>query len=93
MMDYVEEETECRSQFLLRYFGQMESALCGKCDICRAGAAKPRDLREKLAEWIEGMGGKYTLLELRSAFGTAEDTYLEVLRDMIDSGEVPGYGK
>ena len=93
MMDYVEEETECRSQFLLRYFGQMESALCGKCDICRAGAAKPKDLREKLAEWIEGMDGKYTLPELRSAFGTAEDTYLEVLRDMIDKGEVPRYGK
>ncbi len=93
MMDYVEEEDECRSQYLLRYFGQMESALCGKCDICRAGAAKPKDLREKLAEWIEGMGGKYTLMELRSAFGTAEDTYLEVLRDMIDKGEVPAYGK
>ncbi len=93
MMDYVEEDSECRSQFLLRYFGQMESALCGKCDICRAGATKPKDLREKLAAWIEGMGGKYTLLELRSAFGTAEDSYLEVLRDMIDKGEVPGYGK
>ena len=93
MMDYVEEEDECRSQFLLRYFGQMESAICGKCDICRRGAAKPKDLREKLAAWIEGMGGKYTLMELRSAFGTAEDSYLEVLRDMIDKGEVPGYGK
>ena len=93
MMDYVEEDSECRSQFLLRYFGQMESALCGKCDICRAGAAKPKGLREKLAAWIEGMGGEYTLLDLRSAFGTAEDSYLEVLRDMIDKGEVPGYGK
>jgi hypothetical protein len=39
------------------------------------------------------MGGEYTLLDLRSAFGTAEDSYLEVLRDMIDKGEVPGYGK
>ena len=93
MMDYVEEDSECRSQFLLRYFGQMESALCGKCDICRAGAAKPKGLREKLAAWIEGMGGEYTLLDLRSAFGIAEDSYLEVLRDMIDKGEVPGYGK
>ena len=93
MMDYVEEEDECRSQFLLRYFGQTESALCGKCDICRSGAAKPRNLREQLARWIEGKGGKYTLQEIRSAFGTAEDSYLEVLRDMIDKGEVPEYGK
>ena len=92
-MDYAEEDTECRSQFLLRYFGQMESALCGKCDICRAGAAKPMQMREKLAAWISAMGGKYTLKELRSSFGTAEDSYLEVLRDMIAKGEVPAYGK
>ncbi|MBQ9410965.1 MAG: RecQ family zinc-binding domain-containing protein, partial [Bacteroidales bacterium] len=93
MMDYVEEEDECRSQFLLRYFGQTESALCGKCDICRAGAAKPKDLRERLANWIAARDGIYTLNEIKSAFGTAEDSYLEVLRDMIDKEEVPGYGK
>ena len=93
MMDYVEEEDECRSQFLLRYFGQENSALCGKCDICRLGAAKPRDLRESLAAWIAAKEGKYTLMDLRSTFGTAEDSYLEVLRDMIDKGEVPEYGK
>ena len=93
MMDYVEEEDQCRSQFLLRYFGQEESALCGKCDVCRSGAAKPLNQREQLARWIEGKGGKYTLPEIRSAFGTAEDSYIEVLRDMIDKGEVPEYGK
>ena len=93
MTDYVEEEDECRSQFLLRYFGEDNSSLCGKCDICRAGAAKPKDLRERLQEWISRRDGKYTLMEIRSSFGTAEDSYLEVLRDMIDKGEVPEYGK
>ena len=32
-----------------------------------------------------------TLTELRSAFGTAEDSYLTVLRQLIDRGEVPPY--
>lgn len=46
MVEYVSEETICRSRFLLSYFGQTESANCGRCDICRAGkasedAAKP----------------------------------------------------
>ncbi|MCD8206552.1 MAG: RecQ family ATP-dependent DNA helicase [Bacteroidales bacterium] len=36
MTDYVAEETECRSRFLLRYFGQTESTDCGHCDVCRA---------------------------------------------------------
>ena len=46
MVEYVSEENICRSRFLLSYFGQTESANCGRCDICRAGkasedAAKP----------------------------------------------------
>ena len=91
MVDYVEEEDECRSQFLLRYFGQEDSKPCGKCDLCRSGAAKPLDLAVRLKAWIDARGGSYTLLQLRAAFGTAEDTYLGVLRELIDRGEVPGY--
>jgi len=91
MLDYVEEEDECRSQFLLRYFGQEESRPCGKCDLCRSGAARPRELAERLKAWIQARDGSYTLLELRAAFGTAEDTYLKVLREMIDRGDVPKY--
>ncbi|MBQ0044900.1 MAG: RecQ family ATP-dependent DNA helicase [Bacteroidales bacterium] len=36
MIDYASEETECRSRFLLRYFGESDSKECGTCDICRA---------------------------------------------------------
>lgn len=35
MLEYVSEESECRSRFLLLYFGQTETADCGTCDICR----------------------------------------------------------
>ena len=91
MVDYVEEEDECRSQFLLRYFGQENSKPCGKCDLCRSGAAKPLDLTARLKAWIEARDGSYTLLQLRAAFGTADDSYLEVLRELIDRGDVPGY--
>ena len=91
MLDYVEEEDECRSQFLLRYFGQEESKPCGKCDLCRSGAARPMELAARLKAWIEARGGSYTLLELRAAFGTAEDSYLGVLRELIDRHEVPSY--
>ena len=87
----MEEADECRSQFLLRYFGQEESKPCGKCDLCRSGAARPKDLATQLKAWIEARGGQYTLLDARAAFGTAEDTYLGVLRELIDRGEVPPY--
>jgi len=35
MIDYVTEADTCRSRFLLRYFGENDSADCGTCDICR----------------------------------------------------------
>ncbi len=91
MQDYVQEEDECRSQFLLRYFGQENSAPCGKCDICRSGAAKPRELSEKLKDWIESRNGRYTLQEVRAAFGTSDENWIPALRELIDKQEVPPY--
>ena len=36
MAEYASGEGECRSRWLLRYFGQEESEPCGTCDVCRA---------------------------------------------------------
>ena len=93
MTDFVEEEGECRSQFLLRYFGQESSAPCGKCDICRSQAARPRDIPDRLRSFISGKGGKYSLRELRTLFGPGEERWMDVLRELIDLGEVPPYSE
>lgn len=34
--DYTEQDIRCRSVVLLHYFGEKQSAPCGKCDVCRA---------------------------------------------------------
>lgn len=34
MQDYVEQETECRSTVIARYFGDTEVQPCGVCDVC-----------------------------------------------------------
>ena len=91
MMEYAAEDDICRSQYLLRYFGQEESAPCGSCDICRAAGAKPASLASALKKWIAKHGEEYTLADLKAEFGTAEDSYIEVLRDLIDRKEVPPY--
>lgn len=36
MIEYVSETDECRSRYLLRYFGQTETSDCGSCDVCRS---------------------------------------------------------
>ena len=36
MLRYASSESLCRSQFLLSYFGQLNTAPCGRCDVCLA---------------------------------------------------------
>ncbi len=36
MLRYASSESLCRSQFLLSYFGQLDTPRCGRCDVCRA---------------------------------------------------------
>ncbi len=91
MTDFVEEEDECRSRFLLRYFGQEKADDCGKCDICRSAAARPKDLPERLKSLIQARGGHYSLQQLRTAMGPGDQRWLDVLRELIDRGEVPPY--
>ena len=42
MVDYVSEDSECRSVFLLRYFGQEDAQPCGTCDVCRGNYGSKR---------------------------------------------------
>ena len=103
MIEYVNEEDECRSRFLLRYFGQDESADCGKCDICRAGRRKTADAavdaertRQALISFInEKCGGVYSLKQINAAFGNPSASwspdFLSILRELIDEGDVPAY--
>ena len=88
MLSYVTEEDECRSRYLLRYFGQEESSDCGRCDICRERAKKPQDLAARLKAFIKA---PYTLADVRAAFGTSDSAWQDVLREQIDNGEVPPY--
>ena len=41
MVEYASGTQECRSRWLLRYFGQEETEDCGSCDVCRARRSGP----------------------------------------------------
>lgn len=87
MVEYVSEENTCRSRFLLSYFGQTESANCGRCDICRAGkasedAAKPSGGANEKVNADEIVNEKNSTAEALTAFvnETMHGTY--TLRDV-----------
>lgn len=101
MLEYVSETSECRPRYLLRYFGQTEAADCGTCDVCRArrAALPARTLqqmtRRKLIEYIDEKDGEYSLEEIVAEFGNPSGNhspdYLDILRQLIDNGDVPMY--
>lgn len=101
MLEYVSETSECRSRYLLRYFGQTETTDCGTCDVCRArrASAPTRTLqqmtRRELIEYIKGKDGEYSLEEIVAEFDNPSKNYspdyLYILRQLIDNGDVPMY--
>ena len=99
MTGYVSEEDECRSRYLLRYFGQTESEDCGTCDICRRRQHLKKN-KEAVAESlksyiIDERGGDYTLEDIVTRFGSLSEggnpDCLTLLREMVDAGSVPPY--
>jgi ATP-dependent DNA helicase RecQ len=48
MMRAYAETTSCRRQFLLGYFGEESSDLCGRCDNCREGSSSAAEADTRL---------------------------------------------
>ena len=100
MIEYVAEEDVCRSRFLLAYFGQSESADCGKCDVCRRNISKVQVnagvTSDALVDFINvECHGEYSLKQINERFSNPmasySPDYLDILRDLIDNRVVPPY--
>ena len=101
VFDYAGENDICRSVYLLKYFGQEESADCGTCDVCRAKQFSGHDLydsaEQRLIQFINiEKQGRYTLQDIQSRFLVPGSSYvpeilLGLLRSLIDEGKVPVY--
>ena len=96
MIDYISEETVCRSRYLLEYFGQTESEDCGTCDVCRAKpkAARSEDPAALISSFInDEMSGIYAIDDVLHRFSSPGQLALEdcvaILRRLIDEGKVP----
>ena len=90
MLEYASQTSECRSRFLLRYFGQSESHDCGTCDVCRSRLAVASSggstaslceapplasQSEAIKSFIDARGGVYSLEEIVAEFGNPSKGY------------------
>lgn len=94
MRSYVFDNPRCRVQTMLAYFGEHDSAPCGKCDCCReisaglrrrATAASVDDAIDTLLAENDGV---ISLGRLRSAFPAHLDEALDNLRRRVDNGSM-----
>jgi ATP-dependent DNA helicase RecQ len=92
MLRYAESRTFCRNQFLLSYFGQMDTPRCGRCDVCLPGEQMNPDhegfgeIREQLSFILSGQSMDIKELVYRS--GLDPDHVTGVVEWMIESGWV-----
>ena len=95
MLSYANNDHECRSILIERYFfGQeYECRPCGLCDSCLAARRRDKQPQEaaKSVEQriVESLrGGSLTTKQLVAAVGGNEQYAVEAVRRMLDSGRV-----
>ncbi|TFH26677.1 MAG: RecQ family ATP-dependent DNA helicase [Bacteroidia bacterium] len=92
ILRYASSETICRNQFLLSYFGQLDTPRCGRCDVCRKGETlQPgsdefKALLETLAARLGE--GPMVLDELLESTGIEARKALRVIEWLVEQGRV-----
>ncbi|HET7733263.1 MAG TPA: ATP-dependent DNA helicase RecQ [Paludibacter sp.] len=92
VLDYAQEENNCRSQVLLSYFGEKETTPCGKCDIClkkKETQVSTEDF-ESIQQHIQQIlaAEELTLNALVKKVPYKEPKVLQVVRFMIDNEQI-----
>ncbi len=87
---YVTDDKTCRSQLLLRYFGEKNSSPCGGCDVCLKTGRRsvPKDLFQQILADVErlkntGADEKKILTQLSKQY--EENDVVDVMRWFIDN--------
>jgi len=85
---YASETEGCRSQLMLRYFGQEESRPCGSCDLCRASSKDRRaEIMKKLKEFATAhpeAGMEEISRYVSDPASGLDKTALELWREMME---------
>ena len=88
VIDYASSQTNCRSQMLLAYFGEIGSKRCGQCDVCQSKNSLDLSQFEfdQIANQVkELLKNPLAYEELVMRLKGDQDEIMDVLRWLIDN--------
>ena len=89
VIDFVNDDEECRSVQLLRYFNERKSKPCGQCDVClckmKAKAIDYQSIEDRLVDIV---GEKDISMSevMRQCSDVGNDRLMDTIRFLIDNG-------
>lgn len=87
---YAETENRCRSQILLKYFGQNNAPECGQCDYCRKKQKRNLPDNKIIEQKIKDALTAQPMLpaEFKEYFYEHEELFFQKAREMMEAGEI-----
>jgi ATP-dependent DNA helicase RecQ len=87
VITYVSQDSTCRSQYLLDYFGEDDSPECGECDICIANRKSDGRYKEIERQIVEALSNGSVEITGFTSFISAENKLIiSSIREMCDRG-------
>ncbi|WP_239481075.1 RecQ family ATP-dependent DNA helicase [Mediterranea massiliensis] len=90
MLDYVTNDTACRSRMLLHYFGEQNEHDCGQCDTCielrKQTEARTAGLSERIRQCLDSQ--PLTPADLAAQIPVEKDLLTDTLHQMMDNKQI-----
>ncbi|WP_300487666.1 ATP-dependent DNA helicase RecQ [Flavobacterium sp.] len=86
---YISDKKQCKSQFLLHYFGETDIPECGICSVCMSKKqeyANPAALAEKITTLLQN--GALTSREIESTLDISPDATIFVLQLLLEHNRI-----
>jgi ATP-dependent DNA helicase RecQ len=87
ILQYVENTTRCRVDFIKEYLGEPEGFICGKCDVCVKNSGRGADLKSRTVWEFIKANGLVSYHDLVRYFG--QGNHLDTLiRELVEDGKI-----
>jgi len=87
LIDFIKNNTLCRSKQILTYFDEKETTACGICDVCLSNKKAPPSLRNNILELLSKTTA-ISSLEICHLIDTNEKHILIHLQTLLSEGKI-----